>query len=186
MGDVREREVDIALVAATHQNLAARVKDGAFRSDLYYRISSIPLTMPALRDRREDILPLAHTLLARGAADLNRGAVRLSADAERALQGYAWPGNIRELRNVIERAALLCDAGTISRRDLRFEPAPAAGGLDDESGLTLQEVERRHIERVLREEGGRVEPAAQRLGVPRSTLYQKIKNLGIDASQPAP
>jgi DNA-binding NtrC family response regulator len=186
MGEVSEREVDIALVAATHQNLAARVKDGAFRSDLYYRISSIPLTMPALRDRREDILPLAHTLLARSATDLNRGGVKLGADAERALQGYAWPGNIRELRNVIERAALLCDAGTISRRDLRFEPAPAAGSVDDESGLTLQEVERRHIERVLREEGGRVEPAAQRLGVPRSTLYQKIKNLGIDVSQPSP
>jgi DNA-binding NtrC family response regulator len=186
MGEVREREVDIALVAATHQNLAARVKDGAFRSDLYYRISSIPLTMPALRERREDILPLAHTLLARSAADLNRGGVKLGADAERALQGYAWPGNIRELRNVIERAALLCDAGTISRRDLRFEPAPAAGSVDDESGLTLQEVERRHIERVLREEGGRVERAAQRLGVPRSTLYQKIKNLGIDVSQPSP
>ena len=186
MGEVREREVDIALVAATHQNLAARVKDGAFRSDLYYRISSIPLTMPALHDRREDILPLAHTLLARVAPDLSRGGVKLGADAERALQGYAWPGNIRELRNVIERAALLCDAGTISRRDLRFEPGPAPNAQDDEAGMTLQQVERRHIERVLREEGGKVEQAAQRLGVPRSTLYQKIKNLGIDVSQPVP
>ena len=178
MGAVREREVDVALIAATHQNLAARVKDGAFRSDLYFRISSIPLTMPALRERREDIPLLASGLLAR----LGRGRdLQLEADAERALCAYAWPGNVRELRNVLERAALLCDGDRIRRRDLRFEATDADEPAAEELALTLQDVERRHIERVLRDVGGKVEQAAQRLGVPRSTLYQKIKTHGIGA-----
>ena len=182
MGAVHEREVDIALIAATHQDLGARVKDGAFRGDLYFRISSIPLTMPSLRQRKEDIPALAGSLLAKAATSPGR-VITLGADAERALLEYPWPGNIRELRNVLERAALLCYDNTITRRDLRFEPAPAQEAAGQDSRLTLLQVERQHIEHVLREVGGKVEQAALRLGIPRSTLYQKIKTHGIVASQ---
>ena len=185
MGAVREREVDIALIAATHQDLAARAKQGAFRSDLYFRISGIPLTMPALRERRQDIPSLARALLARLVRDQGRRAT-LAADAERALCGYPWPGNIRELRNVLERAVLLCDGDTITRRDLRFEPAPVPDAPARDADLTLQQVERQHIERALRDAGGKVAEAARRLGVPRSTLYQKIKAHGIANSRNDP
>lgn len=180
MGAVRERAVDITLIAATHHDLAARVQAGSFRSDLYFRISSIPLTMPALRERQADIVALAEAMLARLVADPGRRP-RLTDDARQALQGYAWPGNIREMRNVLERAVLLCDDATITARDLRFESTTVVGGASGaDVSLTLQQVERQHIERVLREVEGKVTAAAARLDVPRSTLYQKIKTYGIE------
>lgn len=181
LGAVREREVDIRLIAATHHDLASKVKEGTFRSDLYFRISSIPLTMPALRDRKEDIVPLARTLLARSLADPSR-TPQLTDDAALALREYAWPGNIRELRNVLERAALLCNDNTITRRDLRFESTSAQDAHAGDLNLTLQQIERQHIKRVLHDVGGKVEQASLRLGVPRSTLYQKIKLHGIAAT----
>ncbi|MEC3890653.1 sigma-54-dependent transcriptional regulator [Xanthomonas campestris] len=181
LGAVREREVDIRLIAATHHDLASKVKEGTFRSDLYFRISSIPLTMPALRDRKEDIVPLARRLLARSLADPSR-TPQLTDDAALALREYAWPGNIRELRNVLERAALLCNDNTITRRDLRFESTSAQDAHAGDLNLTLQQIERQHIKRVLHDVGGKVEQASLRLGVPRSTLYQKIKLHGIAAA----
>jgi DNA-binding NtrC family response regulator len=104
-----------------------------------------------------------------------------AADAEQALLGYPWPGNVRELRNIIERAVLLGEGGMIGRRDLRFEAAPPT--VDDESMLTLRELERRHIERVLGDTHGKVEPAARRLGISRSSLYQKLKDYGLGPSR---
>ena len=187
LGDVRDRQVDVQLVAASHQNLPQLVQEKKFRSDLYFRISTIPLRVPALRERAEDIPVLARQLLAGLANDLGRRGLRLSAEAERALTSYAWPGNIRELRNVLERAALLCGRNTLEASDLRFESAsvlqprgesPTAAEAEG-SHVTLEELERIHIERVLRELGGRVTEASQRLGIPRSTLYQKIKRYGI-------
>jgi DNA-binding NtrC family response regulator len=187
LGDVRDRQVDVQLVAASHQSLPQLVQDKKFRSDLYFRISTIPLRVPSLRERAEDIPVLARQLLAVLASDLGRRGLRLSPDAERALTTYSWPGNVRELRNVLERAALLCGRDTLEASDLRFEsasalsprvegaPAPEA----DTAHLTLEELERVHIERVLRELTGRVTEASQRLGIPRSTLYQKIKRYGI-------
>lgn len=185
MGAVRERAVDIALIAATHQDLGARVKAGLFRSDLYFRISSIPLTIPPLRERRQDIGLLTRNLLRRLVPDHGR-SMALTPDAERALVNYAWPGNIRELRNVLERAVLLCQDDTITRDDLRFEVAPVPDIPGTDTSLTLQQVELRYIERVLREVGGKVEQASQRLGIPRSTLYQKIKTHGIVIGQNDP
>ncbi len=177
MGEVRDRTVDIRLITATHHDLAGRVRGGEFRSDLYFRISTVPLRVPALRERREDIVPLARMLLARLVADLGRGEHDLAPEAERALEEYLWPGNIRELRNVLERAVLLADRGQLRRGDLRFEPAAAES--DSELYLTLEEVERRHIERVLRLESGSVVRAAERLAVPRSSLYEKLKRYAI-------
>jgi DNA-binding NtrC family response regulator len=189
LGDVRDRQVDVQLVAASHQSLPQLVQEKRFRSDLYFRISTIPLRVPALRERAEDIPVLARQLLGVLANDLGRRGLRLSADAERALTSYSWPGNVRELRNVLERAALLCGRDVLEASDLRFESTGAlqprgeslvATDTDGSGGqLTLEGLERIHIERVLRELGGRVTEAAQRLGIPRSTLYQKIKRYGI-------
>jgi DNA-binding NtrC family response regulator len=183
LGDVHDRYVDIRLIAATHHDLGLLVREKKFRSDLYYRISTIPLVVPPLRDRVEDIPRLAQHLLRRLAADLGRGDVGLDADAEQALQAYPWPGNIRELRNVLERALLLSDRQVLGRKDLRFDVTLGSEPWSDDAQLTLPDLERRHIERVLRAEHGRVEQAAKRLGIPRSSLYQKIKNYGIVLSK---
>jgi DNA-binding NtrC family response regulator len=181
LGEVRDRQVDIQLIAATHQDLAELAKQKRFRSDLYYRISTIPLRVPALRERPEDIPGLARRLLEGFAADLGRRGLRLSPEAERRLGRYAWPGNVRELRNVLERALLLCGRDVVEADDLRFE----GPGVTVEEGavpggpLTLEELERQHIAGVLESLGGRVAEASQRLGIPRSTLYQKIKKYGL-------
>jgi DNA-binding NtrC family response regulator len=179
LGDVRDRRIDIRLIAATHQDLGLLVQDKKFRSDLHFRINTIPLLVPPLRARGEDILILARYLLQRIAADLGRGSLELASDAEQALQVYRWPGNIRELRNVLERAVLLSDHQVLHRESLRFEYSSNVEWSTNETHLSLREVERRHIERVLQEEQGRVESAAKRLGIPRSTLYQKMKQFQI-------
>ena len=188
LGEVRDRQVDVQLVAASHQSLPQLVQEKKFRSDLYFRISTIPLRVPAMRERVEDIPILARQLLAGLSNDLGRRGLRLSPEAERALAAYSWPGNVRELRNVLERAALLCGRDVLEASDLRFEttagpvaPSAPMPGFAAAPGanLTLEELERSHIERVLAELGGRVTEASQRLGIPRSTLYQKIKRFGL-------
>lgn len=136
-----------------------------------------------MRERIEDIAILARHLLQRLTNDLGCGEVSLAPDAERALQLHPWPGNIREMRNVLERALLLNDRKMLSSKNLRFDaPGISETGAID-TRLTLQEIERRHIEQVLKEEQGQVESAARRLGIPRSTLYQKIKQHRIGASK---
>ncbi len=181
LGAVEDRKVDIRLIAATHQDMAERVRTRQFRGDLYYRISTLPVRIPALRERRQDIPLLAEALLRQLAQDCRRPGLTLTPGAREALQDYAWPGNIRELRNVLERAALLTSRTSLEAADLRFSPGglPASGSSEDELSLTLREVERRHIERVLAAEGGHVERAARRLGIPRSSLYEKLKRFGL-------
>jgi DNA-binding NtrC family response regulator len=183
LGEIRDRQVDVQLLAASHQNLPQLVQEKKFRGDLYFRISTIPLRVPSLRERPEDVAILARQILEGFASDLGRRGLRLSADAERTLCAYSWPGNVRELRNVLERALLLCGRDVLEPPDLRFEgPAAAPPPVEpapSETLLTLEEIEKRHIERVLRELGGRVAEASQRLGIPRSTLYQKIKRFSI-------
>ncbi|MBY0275161.1 sigma-54 dependent transcriptional regulator [Candidatus Binatia bacterium] len=189
VGSVRDRQVDIRLLSATHQDLSIAAREGRFRSDLFYRINTITLWVPALRDRLEDLPLLATTLLDRIGSEMGRRGYELEADALDALARYPWPGNVRELRNVLERAVLLSRGNRIGRGDLRFEsgaaaaPTPAAappatvGGND--LRLSLEQLERRHIEAVLRDERGHVARAAVRLGIPRSSLYQKIAKLGL-------
>jgi DNA-binding NtrC family response regulator len=179
MGDVKFRTVDVRILAATHQDLRARMQRGAFRQDLYFRISTLPLRIPPLRERAEDIVVLAAAFLAQVAAEAGRPGLVLSPGALDELTAYPWPGNIRELRNVLVRGALLASGGTIRREDLLFDSCIPAGTADDESALTLEEVERRHIERVLQEEKGHVERASRRLGVSRSTLYDMIRRQGL-------
>ena len=182
LGDVRERTADIQIIAATNRNLMQSVREMKFREDLYFRISTFHLRIPPLRERVEDIPVIANSLLRNLADDLARDQQTLSPTAEAALQSYSWPGNIRELRNVLERVALTCEERVIEAQDLALVQKSAPAGIFDgngESALTLAELERQHIARILQEEAGKVAQAALRLGIPRSTLYQKIKSYGI-------
>ena len=183
LGDVRERSTDIQIIAATNRDLLQASADGKFREDLYYRINTFRLWIPPLRERVEDIPILADSILSLLAKDLAREQQVISNAAEAALKAYAWPGNIRELRNVLERVALICDSRVIEPQDLRLPSAapvtPVTPAADSNHELTLDERERQHIVKVLKEEKGRVAQAAVRLGIPRSTLYQKIKVLNI-------
>lgn len=183
VGDVRDRQVDVRLIAATHQDIGQLVRDKRFRDDLYFRISTIPLSFPALRERIEDIPTIAQYLLDKIGVDLGRGDLRLDHDSIQALKAYSWPGNVRELRNVIERAVLLSGEKEITLKDLQFDGHTQVGAPFLDTRLTLLQLEKQHIERVLQEERGRVEQAAKRLGIPRSSLYQKIKKHQIPMSK---
>jgi DNA-binding NtrC family response regulator len=175
VGDVRDQQVDVRLIAATHQDIGELVRQKKFRDDLYFRISTIPLYFPPLRKRIDDIPVVAQYLLDKVSADLGRGQILLDEDCVKALQAYVWPGNVRELRNVIERAVLLSEGKSICFKDLNFDGHANVGMPTLDSRLTLLQLEKQHIQRVLDEERGRVEKAANRLGIPRSSLYQKIK-----------
>ena len=179
LGDVRERRVDIRLIAATHQDMAKLVRERRFRGDLFFRISTIPLTTPPLRERVEDIPLLSNDLLERLKTDIGVGRIELGAGVMRALQAYTWPGNIRELRNVLERAVLLSGSRVLSERDLHFDAFAEAASVATGTHRTLGEMERDYIEQILSQERGRVEVAARKLGIPRSSLYEKIKRYGI-------
>jgi transcriptional regulator with PAS, ATPase and Fis domain len=181
LGDIRDRSVDIRLIAATHRSLPSLVHEQKFRSDLYFRISTIPLHVPPLRQRREDIPILAESILGVLAADLGAGKPELSVEAMQALQLYSWPGNIRELRNVLERAILLKGNAVLDEKDLRFEVRHDSV-LRSEARPTLEDVERQLILQALAEENGHVALAAKSLGIPRSSLYSKLKQYRV--SQP--
>ena len=191
LGEVAERRVDVRLIAATHRDLAAAVRSGAFRADLFYRLNTLTLHIPALRDRIEDLPALTEALLDRLRRDTGRVA-EIEPAALEALRGYAWPGNIRELRNVLERATLFARDGRITTSSLRLVAVEAPARQDAEETWRLADVERRHIEKALALEQGQVDRAAERLGVPRSTLYQRLKEYGISAAtfrsggEPAP
>ena len=184
LGDVRERAANVRLIAATHHDLLEAVDRKSFRADLFYRISTVTLRVPSLRERPEDIPSLVqHILGQEGAPD-----VTLTREAWDKLATYAWPGNIRELRNVVHRALLLREGDVVTESSVRFDAEPrsssrmlAAHVMPPEpvSMRTLEEVEREHIMRALASEQGRVTEAARKLGVPRSTLYQKLKQYGI-------
>jgi DNA-binding NtrC family response regulator len=181
LGDVRDRSVDVRLIAATHHDLSIAVREKRFREDLYFRINTIVVRLPPLRERREDIPDLATEMLARVANEMGRGDPTLSESGIRALQEYAWPGNLRELKNVLERSLLLSEGREIRRSDLRFEQSTPSRSADEDGALTLEEMESLHIKRVLADEGGSVERAATRLGITRNTLYYKLRKHRLTA-----
>jgi len=181
LGDVRDRQVDVRLVAATHRDLARLVQEQKFREDLYYRISAVPLVVPALRERVGDVVLLARRLVARISAEMGRPGVRLAGETEQALVGHSWPGNIRQLRNVLERAVLLSDHPVLRADDVGDALAAGPVAPASSAGLSLAEAERRHIESVLRAERGSVPRAAEILGLSRSALYEKLKKHGLSA-----
>jgi len=183
LGGVVDLKVDVRVISATHHDLEQAVERRAFRSDLYYRIATVVLRLPPLRERKEDIPLLAAALLRQLPPGPRGGSWQLSPDGVDALVAYDWPGNIRELRNVLERATLLAEGSTVTAQHLAFttranEPASKRTG-EIELPLPLAEVEKRHILRVLEAVDGDVARAAEWLGVPRSTLYQRLQRYGV-------
>jgi DNA-binding NtrC family response regulator len=180
LGDVRERLVDVRLIAATNRDLRELVRQKTFRDDLYFRVSAISLVVPSLHERVEDIPILARRLLDHVGADLGVHSTEISDEAMRYLQSYPWPGNVRELRNILERAVLLGDQKLLTAKDLHFDVRADTDPFDDGAITTLEEVEKNYIARALRLLGGTVPEVAKRLGIPRSSLYNKIKQYRID------
>jgi len=178
LGSARTVDVDVRVVAATNRDLTEEVRQSRFRDDLYYRLNVFPITLPSLRERRDDI-PLLAQHLANGFARMMRKTVRPISDAvARALQQYDWPGNVRELENVIHRAMILSSDGTLSLGDI----ALSAVRVSTSAGTTLEEIERTHIQRMLSTTLWRIEGrrgAAELLGMKPSTLRSRLRKLGI-------
>jgi DNA-binding NtrC family response regulator len=178
VGGTRSRTVDMRLVAATNRDLGEAIRAGEFRQDLYYRINTIMISLPPLRERPEDVRPLAEHFLEMNAA---YGRKRLSAAALRVLEGYGWPGNVRELEHAIQRAVILSTGDEIMPADL---PPEIEGG-DAHTGSppagSLEDIERQHIITTLRQVGGHRGKAAALLGIDPKTLYRKIMAYSITA-----
>lgn len=186
LGEVRERQVDVRLITATHRDLPELVRQGRFREDLLYRISAVPLRVPALRERGRDVVLLGQRLLAQLSAEVGCPGIRFSPDGEQALEAHRWPGNVRELRNRLERALLLGNRQELCASDLvEFFALPPAGA-PTAGQRSLRDSEKHHIEATLRGVGGDVRRAAAVLGVSRSALYQRIKKHGIALLEAAP
>ena len=187
LGGTKEITVDVRLIAATHRDLVAAVKQNTFREDLYYRLSVMPLQLPALRERtREDRLVLLTRLLADLQQQLPGSPAEWSAEAIDRLLSAAWPGNVREMRNVLERGLILARGQPqlgVEHLPADLRRAAAGGnsqGNDKYQATTLDDVERRHIERALRFHNGNRTRAAQDLGISRATLINKIKAYALD------
>jgi DNA-binding NtrC family response regulator len=187
VGGTTEREVDIRLVAATNRDLRAEVEAGRFREDLYFRLAVIPIHLPPLRERREDILPLAQHFLAKWNAEMSRTITGWTDAVETHLLQHTWPGNVRELENTIERGVVLVQGDQIDLGDLLVSPdkqeeqqtstseAAQTGNLQD----FLDHAAADRIRAVLREVNGARLEAARRLGVDRTTLYRLMRKYGI-------
>jgi len=174
LGSNRERQVKVRVISATNADLAAMIRDGRFREDLYYRLNLIELRLPPLAERPLDVIPLAEHFLAGSGKALDDGA-------RRALRAHAWPGNVRELKNTIARAALLSATATITAGDLGL-PASAigVGGRVSDSPIEGDEPDRASIEAALKRHRGVLAQAAAELGLSRQALYRRLERLGID------
>jgi DNA-binding NtrC family response regulator len=189
IGSQKESRVDVRFVAATHRNLRAMVDQGSFRQDLYYRLNVGTIEVPPLRERQEDIVLLARHFLARFAQTIGCPEPALGDEVERCLLAYRWPGNIRELRNVIERALILCRDPVVQRDQLPREIAGSVAAASAVAGrppawrpgadLSLASVERRHIQQVLDHCRGNKTRAAEMLGISRLTLRSRLRDIGL-------
>jgi two-component system nitrogen regulation response regulator NtrX len=178
IGGAKSIQVDVRVLAATNKDLEAEISDGRFREDLLYRLNVVPIDVPPLRERREDIEPLAAHFLTHYAARYRKPIVEFDADARAALNAHAWPGNVRELAHSIERAVLMADpaANAISARNLGLHGHRTAAEAAPQS---LDDAERLFIEKVLAQHGGDVRLAAQQLGMSRSALYRRLQHYGV-------
>lgn len=178
LGGSAEVRTKARIIAATNRPPEALLREGKFRPDLYYRINVVRIDVPPLRERKDDILPLVDTLLARASEKHDRPLIGISAKALKRLVRHSWPGNVRELTNVVERAVAMAEHDTILPEDLDFPDAPGdpTPVLDAaaEGGLSLEEVERAYIQRVVDAQGGNKAAAARQLGITRRTLYRKL------------
>jgi PAS domain S-box-containing protein len=175
LGGIRTIPIDVRLVAATNRNLTQMMGDKLFRSDLYYRLKVFPITTPPLRDHAEDIPILARHFTQKYAREMNKRIDKIPSETMRAMVNWSWPGNVRELENFIERAVILSQGSNLRApvAELRSDTLQLAGD------STLEQVEREHVVRILRETGGVISKAASRLGMPRTTLNALMRKLGI-------
>jgi two-component system response regulator HydG len=172
-------KTDCRIIAATNRKVEDALRDGKLREDLYYRISAVSVHLPPLRERREDILPLAVSFLKRYSAQANRDISGFSPEASDRLRAFDWPGNVRQLQNEVQRAVLLCEGKIVDGADLSITSA-ASESAGDTSFTLLEGVERNTIVQMLKETGGNKLETAKRLGIGRQTLYNKIKAYGIE------
>jgi two-component system response regulator AtoC len=197
VGGVSTTKVDVRIITATNKNLEEEVKAGRFREDLFYRLNVVPIHLPPLRDRREDIDQLVRFFLAQFNHKLKKNITGITPEAMLALRSFSWPGNIRQLENVLERMVLMTDDSILRVCDLPVELAAAVGAVPEQTGADGEEcgtgslnfkelvkkqtqtVERDLIEKALEETGGNVTRAAERLGLSRKGLQLKIKELGL-------
>jgi transcriptional regulator with PAS, ATPase and Fis domain len=181
VGESKSRPVDVRILAATNRDLAHRVAEGVFRQDLYYRLKVVELHVPPLRDRRDDILPLARVLLADAAVRMGREISGLVPQAADQILRYEWPGNVRELENAMEHAVALARGNRVDLEDLPEEireafPKPVVSG---ETVQSLDEVEKDYILAVLERNGGNQTRTAEQLQIGSATLYRKLKKYGV-------
>jgi len=180
VGGEETLDADVRLIAATNRDLQEAIRQGTFRSDLYYRLNVIPIHLPSLREHPDDVPVLSQHFLLRSANRLNREVPEFGDDAMDALMRYSWPGNVRELENVMERLVVLVRAGRVELRDL---PSAIREGMSDvrlrSAPGTLQELERVRIVDALEQANGNKKLAARKLGIHRSTLYAKLRRYGL-------
>jgi transcriptional regulator with PAS, ATPase and Fis domain len=184
VGGTESLRVDVRIVAATNRDLRQAVEEGRFREDLYWRLDVLHVELPPLVDRREDIPVLAEYFLQKVAA-ARQARLRLTPEAREALTAYPWPGNVRQLRNVIENAVIMSNGEVLGVDDLRLIDfrRPGAGSEEEWKPLSLAEVEKAHILRVLDSTKGNKKRAAEILGIERCTLYSRLKSYGRGAER---
>jgi two-component system response regulator PilR (NtrC family) len=181
--------VDVRLIAATNRDLPAMVQTGHFREDLYYRLNVVSIEMPPLRERKDDIVPLANTFIRKFALELKKKMDALEPDAQKLLMRYNWPGNIRELENTIERAILLAEGRAIAGGDLRLGEVSTVGGSGRDhsavvkippTGIALEDIERNALVEALKMSNWVQKDAAELLSISPRVMNYKIKTLGIE------
>jgi len=177
VGSSRVTFVNVRVLSATNADLSAEIASGRFREDLLYRLNTVVIHLPPLRDRREDIPPLAEHYLARFAAKYRRAFTGFDRSALRALEAHPWPGNVRELGHAIERAVLMAAGETVTAQDLGL--GASSGAQPPQEELTLEQAERLFIQKVLSRHAGDVRKAAEQLGMSRSALYRRIQQYGL-------
>jgi len=177
VGGNRALRVDVRMIDATNKDLSGLIKAGQFREDLYYRLNVINVTLPPLRERKDDIVELARHFLGKYAKKLSKSVGEFTSEALELLTGYNWPGNVRELENVIERAVILSESGRVGAEDLSISSYAAIA--DMSINPSLEEMEKNYILRVLKESNNNQSKASQLLGIDRKTLYLKLKKYGI-------
>jgi len=184
VGDNATRKVDVRVIAATNRDLGEDIKNGRFRQDLFYRLNVVPITIPPLRDRKDDILPLTEHFLRKFSKKMNKGEIRIVPETIKLLMSGSWPGNVRELENTIERSLALCGDSRILSKEFFPQFSDEAGLLGElNAQKTLKEklsvVERQIITEALIESGWKVTKAAEILDVTRQHLHNKIRTHGI-------
>jgi DNA-binding NtrC family response regulator len=178
LGGTRLIKANVRVIAATNRDLRDAVARGAFREDLYYRLQVFDITMPPLRERTRDIPLLADSFLQEIGRALGRPPAGLTPEARELIMKYAWPGNVRELRNVLERAAILCETGPITPAHLALHGAPLTPAMA--ATTDLRTAERQAIEKALRETDGNKAKTARRLGLTRTQLYVRLRKYDIE------